>query len=128
MLVWSVGAAALGLLATWVVTTRLTRREPPPGPMLYWALGLAALLPAWLIAFLGLMGGSPVGRPTIPLEIPFLLSSAAALLGVIVTDAVVRQLSDPARPHRPLTYWLLGVAALVPAWGVALAGLRETGR
>lgn len=94
--------------------------------MLCWALGLAALLPAWLIAFLGLMGSSPIGR-RIPLEIAFLLSSAAALLGVIVTDAVVRRLSEPARPHRPLTYWLLGVAALVPAWGIALAGLRGSG-
>lgn len=124
MMVWSLGAGVLGLLATWGATIRLARREPPPGPMLYWALGLAALLPAWVIAFLGLLGGSPLGRAILSREVSFFLSTTAALLGVILTDGAVRRLQESARSHRPLIYWLLGVAALLPAWGIALAGLR----
>jgi hypothetical protein len=93
-------------------------RVPSQRPHLHRSLGLAALGPAWLIAFVGLLGGSPTGRPEAS---SFLhLSSSAALLGIILSDAAVRQ---SGRAYRSVTYWLLGGAALVPAWGIALLGL-----
>ena len=120
MIAWSLLAGVVGLLGTWTLIAYRARRQPPPGPIFYWVLGLAALLPTWLIGFLGLLG-SPLGeRPEEPLAIGFILSSSAALLGLIVTDAVVRRLRDSGHAHPPITYWLLGVAALAPAWGIAL--------
>lgn len=123
---WSVVTALLGVIGTWVRMTRLARRQLPSGPMPYWFLGIAALLPVWLIAFVGLLGPSPVGRPELPLEVGFILSSSAALLGLILTDGIMRRLSESGRAHRPVTYWLLGVAAFLPAWGIALLGLLWT--
>ncbi|MBI4610712.1 MAG: hypothetical protein HY726_17090 [Candidatus Rokubacteria bacterium] len=120
---WSVVIAGLGVLVTWFVATRLARRQPPSNPVLFWVLGLAALAPAWLIAFVGLLGPLPIDRPEPSLEVGFIFSSSAALLGVIVSDAVVRHLRASGGEHRPATYWLLGVGALLPAWLIALLGL-----
>ncbi len=80
---------------------------------------MGALAPAWLIAFLGLLAPSagPVPKGVL------IGSSAVPFLGVIVTDAVVRHLRQPGRDHAPVTYWLLGVAAILPGWGVALLAL-----
>jgi hypothetical protein len=74
---------------------------------------MAALVPAWLIAFLGGIeppGGAPPNKPL------FIFSSALPLLGAIVTDAVVRHLRHSGRDRRPVIYWLIGVAALLPGW------------
>jgi zinc transporter ZupT len=126
MITWSVVVSALGLLASWGVTAYLTRRQHSRDPHLYWILGLAGLLPAWLIAFLGLLGSSTGGRSEVSLSVSWILSSAAALLGVIVTDALVRRLHESGRTHRPLMYWFLGIVALLPAWGIALWSLTWT--
>jgi len=123
MITWSLLAGVVGLLGTWTLIAYRARRKPPSGPVFYWVLGLVALLPAWLIGFLGLLGPSPVGRPELSVEVPFILSSSTALLGVILTDAAVRRLRGSGREHRPVTYWLLGVAAFAPAWCIALLGL-----
>lgn len=124
---WSVVAGLLGVLGTWVGMIRLTQRQSPPSPVLYWILGVASLLPAWGIAFVGLFGSAPVvGRPEPSLSVPFILSSSAGLLGVILTDAAVRRLHASGQPRRPVTDWLLGVAALAPAWCIALLGLAWT--
>jgi hypothetical protein len=72
---------------------------------------MAALVPAWLIAFLGGIeppGGAPPNKPL------FILGSALPLFGAIVTDAVVRHLRHSGRDRRPVVYWLIGVAALLP--------------
>jgi hypothetical protein len=77
---------------------------------------MAALVPAWLIAFLGGIeppGGAPPNKPL------FIFSSALPLLGAIVTDAVVRHLRRAGRDRRPVTYWLIGVAALLPGWAAS---------
>jgi hypothetical protein len=74
---------------------------------------MAALVPAWLIAFLG--GIEPPGGAT-PNKPLFIFSSALPLLGAIVTDAVVRRLRHSGRDRRPVIYWLIGVAALLPGW------------
>jgi hypothetical protein len=117
---------ALGVPVTWFMTAYLARRRPPSNPVVSWVLGLAALGPAWLTAFLGLLGPSPIGRPEAFLKVAFILSSSAALLGVILSDAAVRRLRASGREHRPATYWLLGVAGLFPTWAIALLGLTWT--
>lgn len=125
MRTWSVVVGVAGMLATWIWMTCLARRLSFD-PIRAWLLGLGALLPAWLIGFLGLLGPSSLGRPEPALKVSFILSSSAALLGVILTDAAVRRFRGSGREHRPVTYWLLGVAALLPAWGIALLSLTWT--
>ncbi len=119
----SILAALLGLLAIGFGTVLLSRRESPLRPEIYWLLGMAALLPAWLIAFLGLIGLSTspgTGKATSQL---WILSSAAAVLGVIFTDAALRRLREMGRAQRAPIPWFLGVVALLPGWGIALFGL-----
>jgi hypothetical protein len=123
MIAWSVLIGLVGALATWGATRSLGVRESSQRPHLYWSLGLAALGPAWLIAFVGLLGGSPTGRPGASLSVFLHLASSAALVGIILSDGAMRRLRESGRAHRSVTYWLLGGAALVPAWGIALLGL-----
>jgi len=116
MIAWSVLIGLVGTLVTWGATRSLGARESSPRPHLHWSLGLAALLPAWLVAFVGLLGASPTGRPEASLSASFIVSSSAALLGIILSDGAVRRLRESGRAYRAVTYWLLGGAALVPAW------------
>lgn len=126
MIAWSVLIGLVGALATWGAMRSLGARESSQRPHLHWSLGLAALGPAWLIAFVGLLGASPTGRPEASLSAFLHLASAAALLGIILSDGAVRRLRESGRAYRSVTYWLLGGAALVPAWGIALWGLIWT--
>lgn len=119
MITWSLVAGALGICGTGALIVRLSSRSPHPSPERYWLLGMAALFLAWLIAFLGVLGSSTGPMP----EGAFLGSSSAPLVGVIVTDTVVRHLRQSERDHRPVTYWLLGIAAFLPGWGIALLAL-----
>lgn len=123
---WSVVTGGLGVLVTWLITAYLARRRRLLNPVLSWVLGLAALAPAWLIAFVGLLGPSPIVGSEPSLKVAFIFSSSAALLGFIVSDAVARRLRASGREHGAPTYWLLGVAALGPAWAIALLGLAWT--
>lgn len=121
MIRWSVLVGVLGVLGAGLGMARL--RAAWRSPHGYWLLGLVGLLPGWLIAFVGLLGPSPDIRPEPRLIAAFIASSAAGLLGLILTEAAVRRLAESGHPYRPLTYWLLGGAALLPAWGFALLGL-----
>lgn len=123
MIRWSVVAALGGVLATWTVTVRLHRVAASRPPEVYWLLGLAALLPAWLIAFLGLLGHLTGRFPEKPLEAWWILSASAAILGVILTDGVVRKWREATKASPPARYWLLGMGAFAPAWGLAVLGL-----
>jgi hypothetical protein len=122
MLLWSVMVGILGVCGTGVWVTYLSRQRTQYGLQWYWFYGLVALFPAWLVACLSLLtppsGGGQVFLPT-----AVFLSSAAGLLGVVGTDAVVRRLQATARTRRPVLYWLLGVASLFPGWAIALFGL-----
>lgn len=120
MITWSVVAGALGICGTAAFLARLGSRWAHQSPERYWLLGMAALFPAWLIAFLAVLGQSPAQEPEKPL---FIFSSSLPLLGVIVTDAVVRHWRKSGRDRRPITYWLLGMAAFLPGWGISLIGL-----
>jgi hypothetical protein len=115
LVLWSVVLAGLGLAASRWGAARLGREAAPRGA---WLAGLPALLPAWLVVFVSLLGGAGEvpGAP----RTAFLGASAAAILGVIASDGLFsreeRRLAGPRR----LVCWLLGAAALGPAWLVAL--------
>ncbi len=123
MIKWSVLAGVLGVLGTGVGTAYLSRQKSSRDRTIYWLLGIAAFLPAWLIAFLDLLARSSGPRPEKALIAVWIFSSSLALLGVIVTDAALKRLHESGRGHRPLTCWLLGVLALLPGWGIAFLGL-----
>jgi hypothetical protein len=120
---WSILAGLLGMLGTGATASILSRRKPSARGLSYWLLGMAALLPAWLIAFFDLLGRSSGPRPERVLTASWILSSSAVLLGVIATDAALRRLREWGRNPGPVLCWLLGVLALLPGWGVAILGL-----
>lgn len=124
MLTWSVIVGVLGVCGTGLWIRSRSRHRAQWEPQWSWLLGLAALFPAWLLAFLGLLA-SPSGSGVVGVALPpsALLSSGAGLLGVVGTDAAVRRLLASGHVLRPVTSWLFGVASLVPAWGIALFGL-----
>jgi hypothetical protein len=117
VIVASVVVGVVGLSGSWAL---VSRRGPPPRPgATEWAFGLASLVPAWLVAFWGLLGPS-TGWP----QTGWVASSAAAVVGVILTDARARRLRESTGGSHRWTQWLLGVMALLPAWLIALIGLR----
>jgi len=120
MIKFSIILGILGLLGTaaampypgrWVSTNW--------GPRQHWLVGLTALFPAWLIAFLGLLPSS-VGPEYDPLPRSALLSSVVALLGVVFTDTAVRRLDKSGYSLSPFKYWMLGTTGLLPAWLITL--------
>ena len=116
---FSIILGVLGLLATAAGLPYLSGWVSNWGPRQHWLLGLMALFPAWLIAFLGLLPSS-VGPEYNPLPRSALLSSVVALLGVVFTDTAVRRLDKSGYFLSPFKYWLLGVAGLLPAWLITL--------
>lgn len=119
MITWSAAVALVGLVGSGLALARLRGRRW--GPMSFWLLGLAAIFPAWLVVFVALLGSA---SPLPGASRVWILSSAAGLLGVIATDAATRRLHESGRPRSPVTYWLLGVIAFIPAWALALLGPR----
>ena len=127
MIKWSVVVAVLGVVGTAALVAHLSGRTSQRTPVWYWLLGLAGLLPAWLIAFVGLLGTAPAeGRPELSASVSWILSSAAAILGLILTDAGLRRLSESGRDHHSVTFWLIGLLTFLPAWGIALLGLTAS--
>jgi hypothetical protein len=116
---FSIILGVLGLFATAAGVPCLSGWGSNWGPRQHWLLGVMALFPAWLIAFLGLLP-SYVGPEYDPLPRSALLSSVVALSGVVFTDTAVRRLDKSGYFHSPFTYWLLGATGLVPAWVIAL--------
>jgi hypothetical protein len=84
-------------------------------------LGLVAVLPAWLVAFLGLLGSTPVRRMHAVVGVAFILSAALAVAGTIATEAIVRRDAEAAPGRAAEWQWRVGAVALVPALAVALA-------
>jgi len=104
--------AVVGLLASAVATIFLKDRPPRH----YWLLGLASLFPAWLIAFLTVIQPASQSPVDVPLPPRALLSSSAGLIGIIATDYFLRGSQQSGRVLTPVMWWLIGWAALVPAW------------
>src|SRR2546428_12049272 len=102
IIVSSVLVGLIGVVASRIGLTYLTADGASRDPHAYWALGLVTLLPAWLVAFLGLLGTTPGVRPQ-------LVSGAAWLLSVTaggprrVAPAGARGRGRRARrgPHAP---------------------------
>ena len=126
MILASIVAAALGVLASGLVLARLGRRPEGPDPGIAWLLGLLGVLPGWIVAFVGLLGlvEAPVG----PVRLAFVGASAGGLIGVIATDVIVRRLRATGGPRPAVTYWLLGLLAITPAWLVTILGLTAATR
>lgn len=127
MITWSAVASVVGLAGTAALAVSLSRVRPHWGPERYWVLGLAALLPAWLMAFLATIGPPGGEGPNKPL---FIITSALPLLGIIVTDALLRHWRAERRAPGPMGSWFLGIAAILPGWGITLLVLitKTTGR
>lgn len=117
---WSAVVGIVGVLGSGISAFFLRRWRPGPSPGRYWLCGLAALLPAWLISLLALLGQWTGQGPNAPMPPSVILSSSGALVGVIVTDWAVRRLDGKGSLHHPLTYWLLGVISFLPAWAIAV--------
>ena len=117
MIAWSAVASVVGLAGTAALVARLKSRWPAWGPERYWVLGLAALLPAWLMAFLATIGPPGGEGPNKPL---FIITSALPLLGIIVTDALLRHWRAEGRAPGPIGSWFLGIVAILPGWGLTL--------
>jgi len=119
----SVLLCLIGVVASRIGLTHLTADGASRDPHAYWALGLVTLLPAWLVAFVGLLGTTPGVRPQLVSSAAWLLSSAAGLVGAIATEAHVRRAGDSAEAAEATRLWWLGVLAFLPAWVIVLGGL-----
>ena len=125
MHIWSAIVGALGLAGTSIWVGYHSRQRQHVGLQRYWYIGLAALLPAWLLAFLGVLT-PPAGQEAFAtLPTAGIRSITVGLLGIILMDWAVRRLGASQRARAPIIYWLLGVAALAPAWCITLISLYQ---
>jgi hypothetical protein len=115
---WSLALAAAGLAASRWGALPLAQRAAGPTPRAAWLAGLPALLPTWLFSFVSLLGA--VGSAEGPPRTAFFGASAAAILGVIGSDWLFVREERKLSGARLAVSWLLGAAALAPAWLVAL--------
>ena len=123
---WIIAASVLlgliGVVASRIGLTYLTANGASRDPHAYWAVGLVTLLPAWLVAFVGLLGSQPGVKPQLVSSAAWLLSAAAGLIGAIATEAGVRGAGDSVEAHHAARLWRLGVLAFLPAWVIVLIG------
>lgn len=122
MIYWSLIAGLAGVVVARYGLFRLARGDSERAADLFWLLGLAGPLPAWLIAFVGLLGRLDGRRPEMSVAAWWLFSAAAALGGVIFTHGRIRAFEDSGQPLAPAMSWRIGVGTLLPAWGLALLG------
>lgn len=120
---WSVIFGIIGVLGTGAITPLLRRRVSDWGTQRCWFVGLAALSPAWLVAFVGLLPTVTGNADRVPLPPVAILSSSAALFGIIVTHYALRRLHRSGHTFCPVVYWLFGLVAFLPAWCIALVNL-----
>ena len=118
IVLWSLAFGIIGVAVSRWGARALARRGSPPTPRALWVVGLPALLFAWIVPFVALLNAS--GTIYGPPRKTFMGASAAAILGVLVSDWLINREEKRESVSRPLVSWLLGVAALVPAWLVAL--------
>jgi hypothetical protein len=118
LVLWSLAFGIVGVAVSRWGARALARRGAPPTPRALWVVGLPALLFAWIVPFVALLNAS--GTIYGPPRKTFMGASAAAILGVLVSDWLINREEKRESGRRPLVSWLLGVVALVPAWLVAL--------
>src|SRR5262245_20298388 len=122
-----VAVSSLVLLGIAIALSRaglrsLAAAETSRDPHAYWALGFVTPVPAWLVAFLGLLGTQAGAKPHLISGAAWVLSAAAALMGAIATEALVRATGESVEVHHAPRLWRLGLVGLLPAWGIALLG------
>jgi hypothetical protein len=118
--VWSLLAAAVGIALTATLVRRLASAGGDHEVEVYWALGLAALTPAWIIEFLAILGAGAEPERRVRL---FAMASVGVAMGaVLISNAIARRLDAAGPGRRPYACWLLGAAALAPPWLLALVG------
>src|SRR5437870_13488163 len=118
IIVSSVLVGLIGVVASRIGLTYLTADGASRDPHAYWALGLVTLLPAWLVAFLGLLGTTPGVRPQLVSGAAWLLSVAAGPLGRIATEPRGRRPGHLAEAHHAPRPSRRGVRALPPPLAV----------
>jgi hypothetical protein len=121
---WSVTLGVLGVVLSALGVRRCRRISPREESDRCWLIGLFGLFPGWLVAIWGLLGAGNFDSPSYSPPRSLIFSSAAALIGVIVSDFARRRLGGFALAMPWALYWLLGLAAFAPAWVVALWSLR----
>jgi hypothetical protein len=114
--------ALLGVVTTRKAIGRLGAAGVDRDPHVYWALGFAALVPAWLVVFLALLGPTARPRPELVPAAAWVLSAAAGLIGAIASEGWLRQAVEAAGSRSPRACWWLGLLGSLPAWLVAAAG------
>jgi hypothetical protein len=113
--------ALAGALATRAGAARLAARSAREAHV-YWALGLTALLPAWLVVFVTLLPDVPGIRFRFISAAAWILSAAAGLVGAIASEGRVRRLDESGSHPSATRFWRLGVMALAPSWAIACVG------
>jgi hypothetical protein len=78
-------------------------------------------VPAWVVAFVGLLGAAPVRRPELVPAVAWTLSAALSLVAAIATESRVRRGAERSQGS-PLEAWGAGAVTLVPALAAALIG------
>ena len=116
---WSMIVAVVGIVASGAAVFSLKDRPTRH----YWLLGIAALFPAWLVAFLAVISPASQSPVDVPLPPRGLFSSSVGLIGIIATDYLLRQAQQAGRVFTPVVSWLIGLAALIPAWLIASVSL-----
>lgn len=124
MVRWSGALGVLGVLLSALLMVHYRRNLPDGESDRCWLIGLLGLLPAWLVAIWGLLGTGNIDSPSYSPPLALIFSSAAALIGVIVSDYFKRRIKTAAITFSPAASWLLGLAAIAPAWAIALWKLR----
>jgi hypothetical protein len=122
---WSLGLALVGIAGSAWGARAVARRSPVPTPRIMWVTGVPALLLAWLVPLVSLLNAA--GTAEGPSRKAFMIASAAAILGVLGSDWLINREEKQRAAARPFAWWLVGAAALAPAWLVALALVARLG-
>jgi hypothetical protein len=112
----------VGILASRAYLPTLTANGASRDPHVYWALGLTALVPAWVVAFVGLLGTPAGARPHLVSAAVWMVSAATGLIGAIATEARVRDAGDTDDAREAARLWRVGLFTFLPAWVIALIG------
>jgi hypothetical protein len=115
----------MGVVASRAALGHLAVESPNRDPHVDWVLGLVALVPAWLVVFLALLGPTSTPRKDLVSAVSWVLSAGAGLIGAIATEGSLRRASESGRLQGSLACWRLGLVGFAPAWLIALAGQAE---
>jgi hypothetical protein len=115
-----VGIAGIMATRAWIQRPASASRD---SPYLLWSLGILAVLPAWVVAFIYLIPSSIDVRAHGTAAVVWVCSIALGLTGAIMSEARLRHLHDTAEELSPDRAWFLGLLAMSPAWVAMLLGL-----